>query len=431
MRVSVFLLIILISACSREPLNGTVYVIKGDGSITRAASVEVRALPFASIDEFLTARTEWYQTTDRQKLSDYKANFCGALPSETDKLIKQKSPEMQRFSAECVEEKMTVGSLNEQGLAPNSISLLIDRKERERSKVIERVAREFKVDLDSKVKISVDYSDDSYGLVYVKNTSDYWIVNDDYVYAFQSGFPACEIRKSPVIAPGEVWQQSLRKCYFTNDTSEMRERKDVKICRDSGLNATYSKSLCYDDFGRRMQDYGSQWNFKKAPWQFSVDGTLASNLDFKQLAMASEEVQSLNDELSRLKEQLTLSTNAEKDLADCGNLQEQLIDLRSLECPSEELTRDQLESYLVHANSLDVGVDDLPTRSLVRSEEFAVLNAFETLTTNVDSAFTINSPPSSDFLVYAKYRDNFNTLEWLVPIGADVTSIELNNSNAR
>ena len=51
MRFLIFSLIVLMSACSREPLTGTAYVIKGDGSVTRAASIEVLALPFSSTQE--------------------------------------------------------------------------------------------------------------------------------------------------------------------------------------------------------------------------------------------------------------------------------------------------------------------------------------------------------------------------------------------
>ena len=94
------------------------------------------------------------------------------------------------------------------------------------------------------------------------------------------------------------------------------------------------------------------------------------------------------------------------------------------------MERSDVTSFVSYANEIGVPLDEVPTYQLLSIEDFSQLRGLRTIKTNIDGNFVFDNPPNSEFLFYAKYQDNFNTMEWMVPVEIDVKSIELNNTNS-
>jgi len=150
-----------------------------------------------------------------------------------------------------------------------------------------------------------------------------------------------------------------------------------------------------------------------------------------ELALQSSEIKNLDREIAAIESDLRKSQLSFNNLNACELIQSALDNLENLICPALDSKRDEVKSFVATVSSLGVSVRDVPSYQLQDEKEFAISQATAIMTTNIDGKFILDNPTDSKFLLYTEYQDNFNTIEWMVPVGVDVKTIELNNNNAR
>ena len=194
-----------------------------------------------------------------------------------------------------------------------------------------------------------------------------------------------------------------------------------------------------DDFGIEKFNSSVPGNYEKGNWTFAYQSKEETRLgpeitytqvDFDELALSDPSVKDLDDQSRQLKLQSNKSNQAVQSLNNCKKLESQTANLKKLDCPIEAANRGVLANFVKRAGALGVSLPSIPSRSSMKSNGFAELQATDVVRTNIDGTFTITNPPEGAFLLHAIYRDNFNEVEWLVPVSGDATSIELNNSNS-
>ena len=423
--------LICLSACSRDPLSGTVYVIKGDGSITRAASIRVAVLPFTNESDFQTARSQWSEDANRENLRLYQSNLCRLLPGKIDAQRRINSQRLTEFSEKCLTETQRISDLDIQGLGLSTLSQLVEEKEALRTSVIERVADQLKKEANNNVEVSFDYTQNDFGYARIKNNTKYYLTTTTGVNAlagFVNGVRVYGSRQSKfyAVVPGQENSYNLGEFYSTAQGDVLKESPDSKICWEK----SWGKGLCLEDFGVQEADSSVPGGFRRAEWVF-IDRSAGGAVKFDGLAKTAPEVKAIDTDLVRLRNQIKSAQIENDALESCETLTKQTNELGILICPKKGSKREALSDFALRADSLGLMIKPLPEKVSINVIDFAEKKALMSVVTDVNGAFVFENPPPGDFLLHATYRDNFNEIEWLVPVSGDVPSIELNNSNSR
>jgi hypothetical protein len=430
-KIGLFLFVITALGCSREPIDGAVYVIKGDGKITPAAAIDIHALPFKSVSDFDEARVQLEKTISASSFRDYLSDMCEVFSQKKQhrKNIHLRSAE--RYSSQCGFERQEFQSLTSNKKDPDTLKTKVAvKKGKEREILFNTIASKLTQKELENIEVNFDYSlkpERKWATATITNNSTFWIDNggDDlvmYVGGLQVG--GCRVSEFP-LAPGGKLEISLGDCYSRPNKDKAIEQ-GAKVCREDGDDYT---TLCFDEIGVSC-DSGGWWAEDcRKQWVFRSSKN-SGGIDFGERALESLEIKNLDREIAIIESQLKKSHTIADNLSNCNHLQSKISAFQDLTCPVGDLERSDVTSFVSYANEIGVPLDEVPTYQLLSIEDFSQLRGLRTIKTNIDGNFVFDNPPNSEFLFYAKYQDNFNTMEWMVPVEIDVKSIELNNTNS-
>ncbi|MFM8356462.1 MAG: hypothetical protein ACKOBM_16395, partial [Gammaproteobacteria bacterium] len=82
-----------LAGCSRPPVDGTIYVIKGGGNIVRAAAVNVHAVPYESVEAFENARRDAFQRSENDAVEQFLAEACRTFEASRADTLQRKLTE--------------------------------------------------------------------------------------------------------------------------------------------------------------------------------------------------------------------------------------------------------------------------------------------------------------------------------------------------
>ena len=419
--------LITLTACARPPVEGVIYVIKGDGSITPAAAIEVLVLPFSSRDDFEKSRMESEESINEIAIQSYLQSTCSIFSEMKQQKIAKKSEVFERYSPQCQVEKNKAEAVLSGESSPkildSKISMLSGEK---RVKLIEQVALNLQESALEQIEVSFDYTSE-WGSAIIQNNSQFWISSEgNNLVLYVDGFEvsACRQASSP-IAPGEQYEFSLGECYERIDQDRARDG-GAKICKR--VNKDFS-TLCIDELAVSCKSnllYMS--DSCKQPWVLQT--TKYRDADFKVLAEQTPEVGLFDKEVTALKQSLRQSRQKIDAFKSCTNVGSEISSLEEQTCPTVGSNRQVITTFLEDAQSVGIDLRPLPPKFPVDVASFSKSRAVQKVKTNIDGKFTLDTPPTEISLLYAKYEDNFNQMEWLLTLSTDDLSIELNNSNA-
>jgi hypothetical protein len=427
--------IFLAISCSREPLDGTVYVIRGDGDVTRAAAVGIYVLPFKTHTAFIDAYSAEKKIQDDIYLETYLNDTCRTFPPLKKNLLNQYEKSLYEFSSECQEEKNSLIGIE----IPQTIKNKILREKERLTKLVAQEQLRIEESIRSKIKISFDYSDLKWGTVTIKNNSPYIVSSDGRgTGGFVMGELATNCRDDRVdIYPGRSQTMHLG-CYYSPIVHELVEKGARVVFEAFDIPALYM-----ENFGPVTEDktLGS-WTFFKSLKQPQDDGTEDSmtisglleqverrgqRVNFNNLAV--QEVGS--GQLQNLKSDLEKSQSLHANSESCDLLILRKRETENLVCPSIGSGRSTIQRFL--ENAIDLGIPDILPPDIRKNEpmvSFVQRNAIAKTTTDIDGKFNLNKLPNEPFLIYSSYQDKFINVEWLVPIENNENVIELNNANS-
>ena len=421
----VFLLVFLVIGCSREPLEGTIYMIKGNGDITRGAAIDVHILDFENIDELDKFISKKEEQKENSNLSRYLSNECAAFVSTKKETLLADRNMLGQYSNECGEEKRNFSKL----LHPEEIKKKILHEEEVLLVAAQKEMEKRKSDAVSKIKISYDYSGtskiskstsgDYWRVVSVTNQSPYTISSGNApMGAYIAGKLVMFCRNNKILlAPEETASFSLGKCYsgrfLNNNSRELREAgKEICIKR--------FEQLCVDDFAPAVSiDSNEKNNWK----------VLSDSSDLEKILL------SLNkDSLLNLKSQLKVSRNAQSLAQECSLLNAKIapkiLALEELSCPEIGSDREKIQLFYRSANSLGMNLSYPTSIQAFQYSDFIATHGITSVLSDINGKFSFQAPPNKNFILYARYRDNFVNMEWVLQITPETNSLELNNKNA-
>ena len=422
-KIAIPLFLLLIIGCSREPLDGTVYVIRGDGDITRAAAVQVYVLPFGTISEFKSALLAEEKKLDDFYIETTQSEICSSFaPSKMDKLS-QKRDMVSRFSKGCLQQQKSASEM----LDPESVKVQINEEQARLNKLVEKEIAEKKQLNASQIKITYDYDSSEFGMVTISNHSPYKVTSGKILGGFVGGLYilGCEEEGRLELDPGEEKARDLGKCY-RGDKGRGRdelERRGGRVCKKN----EYFDAYCLEEFGPVDYDFDKghflgEWNF----WSRTGVTLNYEKMNYRLLAkqaIGPGKVESLKTELKK-------SEQANSDLLICNSLTSEIAAIESLDCPAPGSDRLALEVFRSDALALGFVVQTLYARHLETIQAFAKKSAIAQTSTDINGRFEFKTPPNETFLIYTSYEDSFINMEWIVPITKDDKTIELNNSSA-
>lgn len=430
--------VLMIVGCSKEPIDGTAYVVRGDGDITRAAAVDVYALPFDSVDEFLEALSQSNKKTNESALQSYISQACGTLPAAKSVVLEEKRTLSDKFSDGCRLEQDFVSELKTEKKDPTSLKNQIREQEAKLARVVQKETSAIKQAMASQVKVSYDYYAGDWGEVTVKNGSPYWIKPGiaDTVDGFVKGIPVLSFFPSPTIGPGKSWSSSFGSSSSSGVGSKLINNGSAKICRENQYNMHVP---CLESFGPKEYNSSADENYVLGEWKFATRHAEKSivetkytfkEVDFESLARKRNAVRTIAAELDSLRSDLEDSSKKFNNLNLCESVTSQISEVNALDCPAPGADRSSVEGFIEKALSLNIKVPDLPAKQNGTVASFARSNAFAKTTTNVEGKFSLEAPSDGNFLIYSSYVDRFISVEWLVPVKSDDKVLELNNGNA-
>jgi len=380
----ILILIVVTLGCSREPLEGTIYVIKGNGDIKRAAAVDIHILDFENIQEIdnLIAKKE-LQTEDAN-LSRYLSDECPTFVSSKKETLRKQRNMLEQYSNECDEAK----------------------KELKKQKELQSKAQ-------SKIKVSFDFSRNSllskgrWTVVSITNENPFSVSSDGGLGVFVEGKLVAHYRPSVLLEPGETKTISLGETYlgyFISDNIQELNKEGAEKCvgkKTRKQNPYLDNSFCFDDFAPIVSDSSNE----KKDWFY--------------LTLESE---------------LKVSNNANSRLQECTLQNPQIVRnisaLEKLSCPAIESDRKKIQLFYQNAENLGINLSYPPIQRRFEYSDFIATHTITSDTTDVNGKFSFQAPPNKNFILYARYEDNFSSMEWALPITSEVKTIELNNSNA-
>ncbi|MDC1147193.1 hypothetical protein OAT62_02195 [Gammaproteobacteria bacterium] len=430
-----FCIFIAIS-CSREPLDGTVYVIRGDGDITRAAAVDVYILPFKTYDDYLDAYTKAQEQKDNFYIDSYLSLTCETFATQKNKALIQDKKLQDKFSSRCQEEKNAIIGVQDPEAIKNNIFL-------EKERLAGLVAKEklmLEASVRSKVTITFDYSDLKFGSVTIFNGTQYIMTSGGRgTGGFVTGKLATNCKNTRVSIDPFMSQTIELGCYYSSEVPELI-RLGAPVCADVGEGDLYI-TLCYDDYAPVNSDRSpGRWQFFELPDESSnsplnslseliekIQNKKGKMVDFNNLAVKRIG----KGKLEKLKSDLEKSTSSYANLESCDLLNSDIKTKESLLCPEIGSGRSMIEKFL--ENSARAGITNIPSLDIRVMEpmvSFVQRNAIAKTTTDIDGKFNLNKLPNEPFLIYSSYQDKFINVEWLVPIENNENVIELNNANS-
>lgn len=434
------LLLFVTLGCSRQPVDGTIYVIKGAGNVVRAAAVDVHVLDYESVQAFEAARVALTSRADTNDLERYLAETCRTFESSRAETLKGLTAEQGSFSAGCEAERIRVRAAD--GGRPEEIQEEIRQREEQLADLRQSEAAALERDAASKVTVTYDYSAGDFGKVNIVNGGKYWVTSGIEPYpASVSGFVqgvrivSCQVGNLE-IAPGASFTVDLGACVSDSEKLDTLLRKGLaRRCRQ----ASYVDVPCFDEFGPEQFDLETPGNYRRGEWTLAHreerKSLLEADYAFTEVDFASvaEQTESVLQEVARIEALRTALNEAQREhaaLARCEVLVAHVDLLGNGSCPSAEDGRAVVSQFRRDLANMGIAVADLPSTQANTVERFAISMASSSTRTNVEGRFTLASPPRGAFLIYASYSDNFSGLSWLIPVSGDTTEIELNNTNA-
>jgi len=408
----IFLLLFLMIGCSREPLNGTIYVIKGDGGIARGAAIDVHILTFEDINEFDDLKENLQEQKENDNLSRYLSVQCALFaPSKKESLLAHRNT-LSQYSNECNEEKRNFAELP----YPDEIGEKILQEERRLLVEAQKEIEKLKIDAISKIKTSYDYSG-RWVVVSITNESELTISSGEAeyigVYVAEKLISYC--RDKVFLRPGETAIFSLGSCY----SGDLVQKNRLKLVKEGAeICIRRSKQLCVDDFAP-----GASLN-EKGDWKI-----VSNQLNLKKVLLSFDQGRLLN-----LKSELEVSSKALSLANECSEINTvitpKIARLEKLSCPETGSDRKKIQLFNKSANSLGINLSPLPFKPKFNYSDFIYTLSATSVTTDIDGKFSFQAPPNKNFLLYARYNDNFSTMEWILQINPEAKTIELNNSNS-
>ncbi|MDC1163996.1 hypothetical protein OAT83_00440 [Gammaproteobacteria bacterium] len=409
-KILTIIFIFFIVSCSREPLTGTAYVIKGDGSVVRAAATTVYILPFANIEEFINALELDSKATDRINLDEYLVTECAQY--QVNKL-KQRDL-VANFSPSCSEEKINEQKFPLQ-IQKNNLSNEIARF---KALKLEK-ERELISTNNSLINTTVECSQD-YPVVTLTNNTPYRIqsVGSLYTYIGDTDFSDCR-KHSADLAPGSSMTVNTGKCSSSwyehiEKTKYVIDNKIAEVCTITSF--VHDDDYIYPVY-ERMGPSGD--------WKVT-DAISGEDIDFK--SMANEIIGEGN--LMSLQSNLKYATEANEKLLSCEKINSNISGIKDLTCPISGSNRTEIFNFINQSSSFGIALDSPPISFNQSISTFAKKTAIHSTNTDVDGNFFLDGAPNKTFLIFTEYSDSFNELKWLIPITTDINKIELNNSNS-
>jgi len=408
----IFLLFFLIIGCSREPLNGTIYVIKGDGGIVRGAAIDVHILTFEDINEFDDLIENSQEQKENDNLSRYLSVQCALFaPSKKESLLAHRNT-LSQYSNECYEEKRNFAELPH----PDEIGEKILQEERRLLVDAQKEIEKLKIDAISKIKTSYDYSG-RWVVVSITNESEFTISSGEAkMGAYLAGKITSNCADDKVfLRPGETATFDLGDCY----SGDLEQKNRLKLIEEGAeICIKRNTQLCVDDFAPR-----ASFN-EKGDWKI-----VSNQLNLEKVLLSFDQGRLLN-----LKSELEVSSKALSLANECSEVNTvitpKIAALEKLSCPETGSDRKKIQLFNKSANSLGINLSPLPFKPKFNYSDFIYINSATSVTTDIDGKFSFQAPPNKNFLLYARYNDNFLTMEWILQINPEAKTIELNNSNS-
>ena len=396
----------LLIGCSREPIEGTVYVIKGDGSIKRAAAIQVHVLPFENIVELENALNSRITTQDRKSLDEFTSLMCKNFKVNA---LQQRSL-LEQFSPSCGAEKLSVEKL------PLGIQKEKLQNEKQRiDNLVAMLSLELKQSTESLINTLVDCSSSlNFPGVTIENNSSYRIKSGP-LKAYVGDYAVSDCKNNMAdLKPGMKMTFNLGNCYYENDKQTVLDNQLAEVCTDNGddWNGKYPRP---DRVGPRENE----------DWVFLDPSKNDKLVDF--VKIAEQNIGQGN--LKSLELNLDIALQAQEKLSACTLLLNNTIEIDSLDCPVSGSTRSTINSFRQKASNFGVPTEPPPYSYNESLETFAQRTSIMQTKTDVSSNFFLDDLPNENILIYARYSDSFNELEWLVPVPNSIEKIELNNTN--
>jgi hypothetical protein len=428
--------------CSRPPVDGTVYVTKGAGTVVRAAAVAVHTLPYESVEAFERARRAEFERVESGVVAEYLIATCRTFEASRANFLKRKSTELEESADRCTIEPGYDGVSSSEFPDLDSVHAALAQQRVQRAALQQDVAATLAREGAGKITVSYDYAAGDFGVVRIANGSDYWLTTGAQPYGSTvSGFVqgvrviSCQLSQA-AIAPGSSLRIDLGACVTDSANLEtLLQKRLASVCRKTG----YLDVPCFDDFGPEDFDLQTPGNYRRSDWTFADrierPSLLESDyefvaVDFERLAERSESVREATARGAALEAALLEAAREAARWAQCESLATQIELLKSGACPEAGQGRSVASTFGRLLSAIGMTVGELPTPPEETIATFAGANASAVTRTNVDGQFSLAAPPRARFLVYASYNDSFSALEWLVPVAEDATAIELNNTNA-
>ena len=458
-KLTVFLftafLIAIISACSNE-VPGTAYVIKGDGSVTKAAARDVYLLPFDSVED-LSERFDGFIGED----------ICRLYPDKQQEKINSLNDSLKEYSASCESERSSIPPLNDgEDVTLTNFESQFEQYSSDISAKANELAKSVKLSADAlyekeKSKIRFNYSidgdigdyqrleyeihngsnyafastptSDKYGLIITLSAiyadkvlleSNQFISATRYdnliedietpKWVSQGDFPPGETYKKKILV------RTLNWSFVKDEINEGIRSGQLKQC---GVDPIFEDRLvpCIDKV--ILTGYGFYENSR----------VVYKPIDFVQITKESDpKVIRAQKEIDEMSMNLANTRDLFSTYASCKSLEDDLALISKAKCPLAN-SNTSIKAFVSEMNTnLRLGLPELKDASYTKERflAFAKTNAVQQTVTNVDGDFLFSEVASGNYVVYSEYEDSFNNLLWLKPIKADGSKIELSNRNA-
>ena len=432
----ILILIVVTLGCSREPLEGTIYVIKGNGNINRAAAVDIHILDFENIQEFDNFIAKKELQTEDANLSRYLSDECPTFVSSKKETLRKQRNMLEQYSNECDEAKKIISELP----FSEEIKKKILQEEKNlvsaAKKEFKKQRKELQSKAQSKIKVSFDFSRNSllskgrYTVVSITNENPFSVSSGGGLGFFVEGKLVAHYKPSVLLDPGETKTISLGETYlgyFISDNIQELIKEGAEKCVDKKTRkqhpyVDFDNAFCFDDFAPIVSDSSNE----KKDWLL-FDTSLSAHMEkFRSSQNKSS--------LVKLESELKVSNNANSRLQECTLQTPQIVRnisaLEKLSCPAIESDRKKIQLFYQNAENLGINLSYPPIQRRFEYSDFIATHTITSDTSDVNGKFSFQAPPNKNFILYARYEDNFSSMEWVLPITSEVKTIELNNSNA-
>ena len=419
-KIAIPLFLLLIIGCSREPLDGTIYMVRGDGDITRGAALDVHILDFDSVLELQTAFIETEKELNNISLNHYIKNTCTTFSSAKKNKLQTKRDNLSIYSHQCIQEDKLANQLQH----PDKIEAkIIKEKEKLSQLVLEKIST-MKAESASMIKISYEYNEyNEWIIVTVENNSLLGLdVSNTLLGGFTGGklINSCNQRGTRgaknFIESGQKQSFSMGSCFSTGDIPNNRSaliKSGKRLCVKAEKRASeLFNQLCIEDFGPIKN--GTE---ERGDWVFTSD------------FLIEQEIVN-HDTLVNLQSELEAFEKAQYEKTHCKEINQDFSTIESLSCPASGSNRYIVTNFYSEAKYSEIHIEPPPEKIKAELKNIVEKNVIASTTTDVNGVFSFKAPPDKIFFIYTNYQDNFVNAEWVLQVNPEDTSIELNNKNA-